>query len=455
MDYPGSKFTLPFRRGILLFFIVAFLIISPAVIMYTAGYRYDWSGNFWRETGSLSIDVLPKNAAVYADGEKLNSKIPVRLKNIATKKYNIKITAPNYYDWENEIEILEKQTYYIKDISLLQKNEPELLVAGQIDQIFSSADAKFLIYTKETDKNQEIWMKNNEQGKNTLLFTWPKNIQIKTEWSEQNNYLAISDDQSPYNKLIIINTNDTTKQIDLIKKVKYPIEKYQWKESLEPELFFSTNLKILSYLPDTDRQNTIIKNDYLDWYMENGQLWTLQAMAKTANQINVVRDTLGFSSIFKIVNSTDKTLKILKIKNDLVLLKTSPDKMLLLTNNKNQTGFEIAASNFIISPYQKKWLFWTPWELRTYSEDNISNEKEEPTLLNRSGEQLQEVVPMDKYNTLALVWSDQTTALFHYYYVNHTLLDYPIRHAVADSVNHYLYYTTSHNNQTGLWRLKY
>jgi|GEM_PF-1377655 len=454
MEYPGSIITYPIRRAILITFLAAFFVITPIIIMYTEGYRYDWQNwqrGLFKETGAISIDILPKNAVVYLNNTKLNSKMPIRLKNVAPQKYDIKITAAGYFDWTKEIEVKSKQTIYIKEIVMLQKNEPTLAVEGNINQLSISPNERRIIYTLNNGRAMEIWIRNLQNSTNEKISDWPKVENIKVAWSENNNYFALSNETTPYNKVLIINADNISKQTDLVKKIKYSIDKYSWKESIEPELFFGTNLKILSYLPSSDRVLTLGKNTFIDWYMENGQLWTLQISTST-DRYSIVRDTLGFSSVFKTLEEAaetdnNKNIKILVAKNNNVLLKKDgSSEMVLVTNNKT---YNIAGDKFIISKYNNWWLMWTPWELWSYTEG------EEPTLLNRSGEQLQDVIPLDEYNTLGLCWAEKTTVLFPYYYVSHDMLNYPVNSTVADSDGRVLYYAGVVNGKNGLWKLNY
>ncbi len=122
------------------------------------------------------------------------------------------------------------------------------------------------------------------------------------------------------------------------------------------------------------------------------------------------------------------------------------NEMILIAGDKT---YDIAGEQFFISKYNNWWLIWTPWELWSY------NQGEEPMLLNRSGEQLQDVIALDRYNTLALRWAEKTTILFPYYYVSHNLLNSPVNDVVADSVGRVLYFVGELNGQQGLWKMDY
>ncbi|MDO8499437.1 MAG: PEGA domain-containing protein [bacterium] len=451
MEYPGAKLTRPIRRVILASLILAFLIISPLIIAYTGGYRYDWQNGLLKETGAISIDVEPPNATVYLNGAQLTNKIPIRLKNVVPQKYTIKITAPGYYDWVKDVEVGNKQTAYIKEIVLLQKNDPRLLVAGNVKEVNISPDESRLIYTVETNGTKEIWLMNLTNPGSELILTKKTTVATSINWSADSSYFSVSIETDPYAELLIINTNKPNKNIDLVKTIKYPIDKFQWKESGEPELFFSTKLKIMSYLPPSDRLLTLAKNSWLDWQMENGQLWTVGTNTST-NQYILQKDTLGFASLAATWERTAEddaknqtNYKILTAKNGAVLLtKTGSAETLLVSGAKQ---YKLSGEKFVISRYNNWWLMWTPWELWSYSANF------DPLLLNRSGEQLQEAMPLDKFNTLGLRWLDKTTVFFPYYYVSHELNIGRVLSIAMDTNNRMLYYAGG--DKSGLWELKY
>lgn len=440
----------------LILFITAFFVISPIIIMYTAGYRYDWQNGLLKETGAISVDVEPKNATVFLNGIKLQDKMPIRLNNIAPAKYNLRITAPEYFDWIKEIEVKNKQTNYTKEISLIKKNKPQLLINGKIDNLGISYDGRFIIYSVQTkEKTTEIWLWDNTTGQATSLSRLNSLEPMTIIWAEKNNYALIVDSNAPYSHLLVINAANQLKQADLAAE-NPPIKKFQWENSSEPQLYYSTKENIFLYSPATAKSQIITKNNYLDWYMENGQLWTMQTDSSTKQYI-ITKDTLGFNSVFNRPDSTEinlatgqtekENLQILAARQNTILLQNIKSLQMILLTNSNK--YKLPAEKFLISKYNNWWLIWSQWELWTYSDG------EEPYLLNRSGERLQKVVPLDQYNTLALVWANKTTVLFPYYLVTHDLLAEKITNITADSENKILYYIDQTKNKEGVWKLNY
>ncbi|MFA6424294.1 MAG: PEGA domain-containing protein [Candidatus Magasanikbacteria bacterium] len=450
MEYPGSHFTRPWRLAVLSLFILAFIIISPLLILYSSGYRYDFTNGIVQETGAISIDILPANAVTYLNDAKLETFIPVRLKNLAKGKYKIKLTAEGYYDWEKEVIVENKQTAYIKEIKLIQKSEPQKISDNKIDKLYLAENNNYIIY-QTLGNPTTFWLKNLLDNTEEILIkgTFGKTYQVNWPVSK-NNFVTIT--AIDYSEIYVINVEEPAKLWNLAKEEKNKIIKTQWGDSSQPEIFYSTKNQLIVINATTKQKSTIGKNNFLDWYVENGQIWTLQTTS-TNQQLTVVKDTFGFSNILTQINNISNVdnrkinWRIIKTQNNSILLKKSDvSEMILLVEDKQ---FYFFGDKLLSSNFNNWWIMWTPWEITTYSQG------EDPFLLNRSGEQLQKVIVLDEYNTLGLIWVDKMTALFPYYFVSHNLLNYKIYDAVADSQKRELYYSANINGQDGLWRINY
>ena len=447
MEYPGTKLTRPIRRAILITFFALFFIITPIIIMYTEGYRYDWQNGRRREIGAVSIDIEPTNATVEMDTVKITSGMPIRLNNITPRKYHVRISAPDFYNWEKDIEVLNKQTVYIKEISLIRKSEPEFVAAGKANAIAISPDNNWLALVD----NRTVKILNLKTNQATNVDTFLGTTPIKFTWADNNNWLTISNENTPFNILTIVNADNPEKKYDLTALVKQKIVKWQWRETTDPELYYSTASEIKSFKPLTGNDDRVAANKYFDWYMENGTLWTIQ-MATNTDNIKIFKDTIGFASEFLIDDSSNlpqdgNSVTIVKAIRNQVLLKSKTQPQMYLATN--QRVYKIAGDNLLISRYNNWWLFWTPWELTSYSEGG------EPILLNRSGEGLRQVWPLDKYNTLGLIWNNKTTVLFPYYSVTHDFIDSPTNDTAIDINNHIFYFSAKIDDQEGIWKLSY
>lgn len=450
MEYPGTKFTKPIRQFMFIFFISAFFIISPLLIMYTAGYRYDWHNGLLKETGSISIDIEPQESVAYLNNIKLQKTLPIRLNNITPATYNTRLSAEGYLDWSKEIEVKNKQTNYIKEIRLIKKPKLELAVSGAMNDFSVSADGAYILFTTQTDKSFFTWLWNVRTQEKTQITGLDSSLRFQYTWDEKNNLAVIAPTEQPLAQIYILNAE--TKKLFTINSGT-PITKFIWNQTSEPQVYYSTKNQIFLYTPTTNKSQPVTANTYLDWSVEASELWTLQFATNTDAYI-ITKDILGFPTIVQTVSKTYFTTNdqpnsnkpaLLKVKGNTALIGNLYGKKAILAN---QNGLHpIDTTDFFVSPYNNWWLLWSQWELWTYSDG------EEPQLLSRSGEQLHTVLPLDQYNTLALIWNQRSTILFPYYLVSHELIAEQIHTAHADTKNKILYFTSK--TKDGIWKTDY
>ena len=449
MEYPGSTLKRPLRLAMLITFIAAFFIISPLVIIYSAGYRFDLRNGLLRETGSLSVDVLPETAAVYLDGLKIDQKIPIRLNNITPHKYMIKLSLPGYYDWEKQIEINKNQTTYIKELVMLKKDRPLLFSKDRAEVLSVSPGGKYLAQIEPKKSGSYLVITNTlsrtEVGDGLILpISKPKIV-----WSENGEFLSISEANSPYEDLLVISASQPAKYNRLPAQRDQTIKKYIWSRDTEPKLYYEAGGSLFTYLPRLQQSSRVCSSTFQDWYMDDGSLWTINYLSST-KKLSIYSDSLGFKNTFASIEETgsepSSTLLSLRLesgkKNAVVLSDPGTEKFFIVRQDKY---FKVGGKQMYYSKFGNWLLIWNPWELWTYSEGD------DPYLLNRTGENLKNVIPLDQYNTLALVWQDGVTALYPYFYIQRQLISGEIDSVTADPQARALYYS----DKGGVWKLSY
>jgi PEGA domain len=455
MEYPGAIFTRPWRRLMLGSFFAAFFIISPIVVIYTTGYKYDWKYGFLRETGNISIDILPKHTEAYLDGLKigdnsllgnlnLTQTMPITLKNISPHSYSLRLTAPGYHDFEKEIEVANRQTVYIKEIELLKKNKPEQLVKGTFTSLSLSPLGRYFIYTTVLNNQTKAILHDTVNDSNVIIATFAGTAAPHILWAEKNNYVALYQGELPQTNVILLNVEKPDAVFSLNNLTAEAITKLEWRIHADPQLYYSTANTLFTYRPDLQQLSQLAPNTYIDWYIDNDQLWTIETNTST-NETSLFQDALGFKHVFSTLQTAHNpfTWQISKAHNNNVLLTNSETTGYTLVRSDKQ--FAVQATNALISPYNSWWIMWSPSEIWTYSEGD------EPRLLNRSSDKILNVGPLDSHNTLGISWAHKTTALFPYYAVQHDLLVTTMAAPAANPIGHTLYYI----DKNGLWKLTY
>jgi|GEM_PF-1109377 len=86
-------------------FSLAFIILTPIIVYYSLGYKFDVKSKKFLKTGALSIKTLPRAITVYLDGEKMNEATPSTIRELMPRKYSLVLEKEGFYPYHMEIEI--------------------------------------------------------------------------------------------------------------------------------------------------------------------------------------------------------------------------------------------------------------------------------------------------------------------------------------------------------------
>ena len=175
------------RKYLFLFFILAFVTITPLVSLYAAGYKFSFSGKILQKTGMLIIDSAPVGASIIIDSEpqqkfinKVRSKIlsetkeinilktPAKIKGLIPGNYKVRLEKDGYWPWEKELKITSGNSTFAEDIVIFKNNLPQPLDIGTISKTKQSPNKKYIAYL--TKNKYHIFNSDNEE-----IFYYKKN----------------------------------------------------------------------------------------------------------------------------------------------------------------------------------------------------------------------------------------------------------------------------------------
>jgi len=314
--------TLRFRRFLYIFFILLFLILTPLVWLYAAGYKIK---NGWQiqKTGMLVLETEPKGAKIFINNEpkqqilkkiflEENSYIttPAKIKSLLPGKYNIKLEKKNYWPWEKKIEIESGKTTYFENIKLFKNDLPQILAEGQFIESYLSPNKKYVALIK----NEQINFLNIEDKKlenyliNKSIFN--ENFpQAENPWSSDNKKIIIKNlvfDVENFQKPVAINTSDNNE-----------INNLKWAE--DSKKIYYSNQEGINYF-DTDSEkikNIIESNSIYDYLIKNNLIYSLEKINQST-VVNIYRidqnSTVGKINLppysYKFINPNHKYINL-------------------------------------------------------------------------------------------------------------------------------------------------
>lgn len=149
--------TLNVRRLIYIIFILIFLLAAPVILLYTAGYNYNFKRGNFLKTGVLMVDAKPTDAHFKIDNRLYNDSLPARISNLKPKDYNIEVERAGYWPWKKTLSLGSGETVFATNIFLPKKSDPQLLTEASISQaIFLEKGNQFILVTLKQNETQII-----------------------------------------------------------------------------------------------------------------------------------------------------------------------------------------------------------------------------------------------------------------------------------------------------------
>lgn len=157
------------RKILILILLVLFFLITPLVVLYSQGYRFDLEKRKFVLTGAFFFKVEPKNAEVWiSDKLKKETSIlfgSILIENLLPKSYQVQIKKPGYHPWKKNLEIKEKLVTEAKNIVLVPENLKFSTFLENIKDFRFSANGKEIIYKKNNEKEWILKISNPRQTK--------------------------------------------------------------------------------------------------------------------------------------------------------------------------------------------------------------------------------------------------------------------------------------------------
>lgn len=160
--------SLKWRRLFFYFYLAVFLLAAPAVVLYTMGYRFNFTTGRLVQTGALSVSSIPKAATVWLDDQKLDQSTPTVVNRFLPGTYHLRLAKDGYKPWEREVEIKSRQTTIVDNAVLFLDVAPELLKAIEAVEGAASDDGRRFAYATTVGSWIELWVMDVVSGEVTL-----------------------------------------------------------------------------------------------------------------------------------------------------------------------------------------------------------------------------------------------------------------------------------------------
>jgi len=216
--------TLRLRRFIYSTFIAIFFLVSPPLVFYTAGYRYDFKHNRVIETGSLVVKSYPAGAEIYLDDELYREKTPTIINTIIPGTMNLRVEKEGYHVWERKIQIEPRVTTFVETVRLFADTMPvPQLERSIIDYWWNERENKFVYQTTD-----HIRLFNTFNNSDTLIANTGPGVSADVAWSPDGQRFILTRTAYGAEQHFIINANKPDEFTDLSSITNLSLTTVQW-----------------------------------------------------------------------------------------------------------------------------------------------------------------------------------------------------------------------------------
>ncbi len=183
------------RNILFAIFALGFFISAPLVVLYTAGYRYQFGSMQIVKAGVLSVTTTPKGATVYINGIVTEKKTPAVIDNIFPGKVVVRIEKPGYSSWEKTLVVESGQSTFVPNATLFLDGTPAQAV-NQTSVLFTTPkSATRFAYLVENGATLEAWIKDESIAQTKPLYTQPLRAKstYTLSWSADAQFLLLTE----------------------------------------------------------------------------------------------------------------------------------------------------------------------------------------------------------------------------------------------------------------------
>ena len=246
--------TLKTRRILYITFIVIFFLSAPPLVLYTAGFRYDFKYNRVVETGSLVVKTYPEQANIYINGTQIGQNTPTILNTILPGKINLLVTLDGYHAWEKEIKIKPRVTTFEDRIKLFADTDPIPLLEREITQYWWNKNFDKIAYTT-TSNTLRVF--NTLNSKDTLIANLLNKPLKNIEWSPHSDQILIGRQNKLETEYFIVDANAFDRIISINNTTSTSLNSVQWDPINKSSIYGLTpdgSLVRLNFLLKSTRQ---------------------------------------------------------------------------------------------------------------------------------------------------------------------------------------------------------
>lgn len=188
------------RKLIFLLFFSIFLVGAPLLVLYTAGYRLNFTNLRVQQTGVIALSSTPRGATAFLNGADTGAKTPYVIQRLSPGSYAIGLAKDGYRPWEQRVDVRSGETTYIT-ATLFADTQPELLEEATAVDVIGDRSGRFidlLLPLDETAGTQSVLRYDTVTNVSRTLATFDRSATTtyETLWLNANESVLVLENET-------------------------------------------------------------------------------------------------------------------------------------------------------------------------------------------------------------------------------------------------------------------
>jgi hypothetical protein len=250
---------------------IAFILLSPFVVMYVTGTRYDSATHRFIKTGALAAKTSPRGALISLNGEELK-KSPATIRFLNPGDYDVQISKEGYFNWNKRLNIKPQYVTWanreLESVLLFFEN-PERTELNQEVLTFVAGDKKLAYLT-----NDSAYFADSEepQDSESVALLYPISGPVSLKGSPDERYYLIQG--NGFNWVFDSNTKEIIDLKTLVKADQNSKEETFLDFSLDNRLY-SLVANTLSQINWRENQKKELLNNILAFTAQDQDIYAI------------------------------------------------------------------------------------------------------------------------------------------------------------------------------------
>ncbi|MFA5854097.1 MAG: PEGA domain-containing protein [Patescibacteria group bacterium] len=215
-------------------FIVTFFLLAPAVILSTAGYRYNFTRGRLERTGVVVVETRPAGASISLNNKPQKTETPTQISKVTPGTYTVRVEKANYHPWTKTVTVGSRESVFLNQISLFRTEAPtSIKTLGTPAATAFSNDVRYGAVVASASSGSELSVIDTKIGTAYLPYrSSAPATSFRLHWSPNGRTLLIERaGKSPL--FLLWSANDPERVRDLLKEAEIIFTEVFWAQDTD------------------------------------------------------------------------------------------------------------------------------------------------------------------------------------------------------------------------------